>query len=56
MTDIESKITEKLKQYGFSVGDLTEEELAALRDEIEAEAQGVIILDGVLFHKDIYRK
>ena len=41
--------------YGFSLEDLTPEELNALNEEIEAESKGMIILDGVLFHKDKYK-
>ena len=55
MSAIDNKITEKLEEYGFSLEDLTPEELNALNEEIEAESKGMIILDGVLFHKDKYK-
>lgn len=55
MSTIDSKITEKLEEYGFSLEDLTPEELNALKEEIEAESKGMIILDGVLSHKSIYK-
>ena len=55
MSTIDNKITEKLMEYGFSLEDLTSEELNTLKEEIELEAKGVIILDGVLFHKDKYK-
>lgn len=55
MSAIDNKITEKLDEYGFSIEDLTPEELNALKKEIEAESKGMIILDGVLFHKSIYK-
>lgn len=49
---INNKITAKLKEYGFSFKDLTPKELNALKEEIEMEAKGMTILDGVLFYKD----
>ena len=55
MSAIDNKITEKLEEYGFSLEDLTPEELNALKEEIEVESKGMIILDGVLFHKDKYK-
>lgn len=55
MSTIDNKITEKLMEYGFSLEDLSSEELNTLKEEIEAESKGIIILDGVLFHKSIYK-
>lgn len=47
---IEKKIKEKLDEYGFVESDLTPSELKELKEEAEAELNGCIILDGVLFN------
>lgn len=52
---MEEKIKEKLNEYGFLLGDLTENELEELKKEIEMESKGYVILDGVLSQKPLYR-
>lgn len=52
---MEQKIQEKLQEYGFTLEDLTTEELEQLKAEIEFEKKGGIILDGVLANKPLYR-
>lgn len=39
----------ELDSYGFTEDDLTQEELYQLKEEVEAELKGSIIMDGVLF-------
>ncbi len=56
MGTIDNKIKEKLDEHGLSMKDLSPEELEELKKEIEAEEKGMIILDGVLSHKDKYSK
>lgn len=52
---MEQKIQEKLQEYGFTLEDLTIEELAQLKAEIEFEEKGGVIFDGVLAHKPMYK-
>lgn len=52
---MEQKIQEKLQEYGFTLEDLTTEELEQLKMEIEQERKGYVILDGVLAHKPRYK-
>ena len=54
MGTIDNKIKEKLDEHGLSMKDLSPEELGELKKEIEAEEKGMVILDGVLSHKDKY--
>lgn len=49
-TVIEKKVKEKLDEYGFVESDLTPSELKELKEEVEAELNGYIVLDGVLFN------
>ncbi len=53
---LEEKIQKKLDSYGFTLDDLTSEELEKLKEEIEAEDRGEFIIDGVLFYKPVFRK
>lgn len=53
---MESKIKEKLEEYGLLVEDLTAEELELLKKEIERESKGEVILDGVLFNIPFYER
>lgn len=46
----------KLDSYGFTEDDLTQEELSQLKEEVEAELKGSIIMDGVLFSIPRYRQ
>lgn len=52
---MEKRINEKLQEYGFTLEDLTAEELEQLKAEIEFEEKGGVILDGVLAHKPRYK-
>lgn len=52
---IAQKIKEKLELYGFQEDELTSEEMLELRQEAQAELNGYIILDGVLFHNPKYK-
>ena len=45
---MEEKIIKMLAAHNLSPEDLTEEEMAELKDEIEAKNKGMLILDGVL--------
>lgn len=53
---IEERIKEKLDEYGFKSSDLTLEELNELKEEIEAEQRGEIVIDGVLASMTPFRK
>lgn len=54
---IDETIKEKLEFYGLTEEDLTAEEMEELREEVETELEGGMILDGVLFNPEIlYRK
>jgi hypothetical protein len=50
---IDKAVARKLKSYGYSAEDLTEEEMKELREECEIELGGGIVLDGVLFNPEI---
>ena len=50
------KIQIKLQEYGFTLADLSKEELSQLKKEIEAEDKGMKIIDGVLSFKSPYKK
>lgn len=52
---MEQRINEKLQEYGFTLEDLTAEELEQLKVEIEQEQKGYVVLDGVLANKPLYR-
>lgn len=41
-------IDKKLREEGLTRADLTQEELEMLREEVELEEQGGMVLDGVL--------
>lgn len=54
---METKINSRLAEHGLTADDLTQEEMAQLREEIEAEERGETILDGVLDNPSlIYKK
>ena len=55
MMDIEKKIDEKLRDYGFTREDLTVEEMEMLKEEILLEDKGYKFLDGVLALKPMYK-
>ncbi|MBQ8676443.1 MAG: hypothetical protein IJ528_09565 [Bacteroidaceae bacterium] len=47
------KVRIALQEAGLDESDLTKDELKQLEEEIECEAQGGIVLDGILFNQDI---
>lgn len=51
---IQKRIQKELESNGFTEDDLTPEEMAELRNEVEAKMEGALILDGVLFYKNRY--
>lgn len=51
---MDKRIKEKLEEFGFTIEDLTLEELNALKKEVEMEEKGHIIMDGVLASKPRY--
>ena len=51
--DIEFRMQKKAKLHGISIDLLTPEELILLRDEVEKEAKGIFIIDGVLHNPAI---
>lgn len=53
--NIENKLKVKLEEYGFEIEDLTNQELEELKKEIEAEENGMTIIDGVLSNIPPYR-
>lgn len=54
--EIKAKMKAKLDSYGFMEDDLTQEELSQLKEEVEAELKGSIIMDGVLFSIPRFRQ
>ncbi|WP_455612839.1 hypothetical protein [Bacteroides congonensis] len=54
--NIENKLKVKLEEYGFEIEDLTSQELEELKKEIEAEENGMTIIDGVLSNIPPYRR
>ena len=50
---MEEQIRKKCKEYGISFDVLTDEEKAELREETEAEQQGLTITDSILDNPDI---
>ena len=52
--EINKLMQEKLKSFDFTEEDLTQEELSELRDEVIAELNGEMVLDGVLFSIPLY--
>lgn len=54
--EMEEKIKKELAEYGFSMDDLTKEELVELKLEIRLKEEGHVVLDGVLFSKPMYFK
>ena len=53
-TFLECKIFDELQSYGFSIEDLTPEELEGLIYEEKQKDKGCLFLDGVLAHKSRY--
>lgn len=51
---MKTTIEEYVKQFGFTVEDLSEVELMEVRAEVEAINRGENILDGVLASKEHY--
>ena len=54
--EMEEKIKKELAEYGFSMDDLTKDELEELKQEIRLKEEGHAVLDGVLFSKPMYFK
>lgn len=55
--DIELQMQKKAESHGISLDLLTPEELTMLREEVEKEAKGLFVIDGVLHNPDIiYRR
>lgn len=48
-------IKEKLDEYGLTAEDLTAEQLKELRQEVQVELAGVIVLDSVLDSVPLFR-
>lgn len=56
MNNMEDKlIKEKLDEYGLTAEDLTAEQLKELRQEVQVELAGVIVLDSVLDSVPLFR-
>lgn len=56
-TNIEFRMQQKAEAHGITLDLLTKEELLLLRDEVEKEAKGIFVIDGVLHNPDIiYRR
>lgn len=53
---MKEKIDEKLKEYGLSRSDLTDEQIKELKEEIKKEEKGMILIDSVLFDISAYGK
>ena len=53
---MEEKIDEKLKEYGLSRSDLTDEQMKELREEIKQEEKVMVLIDSVLFDIPPYSK
>ena len=51
---IQERIQKELESNGFTEDDLTPEEMAELRSEVEAKMNGETVFDGVLFYKNRY--
>lgn len=51
---MEEKIEEKLKEYGLSRSDLTDEQMKELKEEIKQEEDGMVLVDSVLFDIPAY--
>ena len=51
---IQEQINKELQHYGFTEEDLTPDEMAQLKEEIQVKLQGGFVLDGVLFNKNRY--
>lgn len=48
---------QKAEAHGITLDLLTKEELILLREEVEKEAKGIFLIDGVLHNPDIiYRR
>ncbi|MDE6493680.1 MAG: hypothetical protein K2O66_05030 [Bacteroidales bacterium] len=55
--NIKLQMQKKAELYGISIDLLTSEELNLLREEVEKEANGIFVIDGVLHNPDIiYRR
>lgn len=56
-TNIEFRMQQKAEAHGITLDLLTKEELILLREEVEKEAKGIFLIDGVLHNPDIiYRR
>lgn len=53
---MEDKIKQKLESHNLTIDDLTQQELEMLKEEIIAEENGEIVLDGVLSFIPPYRE
>lgn len=54
---MEDKVKQILEEYGLTESQLTKEELDELKEEIKANEEGYLILDGVLSNPELfYRK
>ena len=51
---MEELMRKRCEEYGISLDVLTDKEKAKLREEIEAEQSGKLVLDSVLDDPDIY--
>lgn len=51
---MEEMIDEKLKEYGLSRFDLTDEQMKILKEEIKQEKEGMTLIDSVLFDIPVY--
>ena len=55
--NIEFRMQQKAESHGISLDLLTPEELTMLREEVEKEAKGIFVIDGVLHNPAIiYRR
>lgn len=50
---MEEKIRKKLEEHDIPIEVLTPEEIEQLKDEIRAEEEGYVVLDGVLFDPEL---
>lgn len=56
MENIDELIKQKCEDYDISPSVLTPEELATLKEEIEAEQRGEMVLDSVLFDPNVFSR
>lgn len=50
---MDDKVLQALQEAHLDVEDLTDDELKQLREEVEIEAEGGMVLDGVLMNPNI---